>query len=703
VTSWQRYPFLRLLIPFVGGILVGIYSGISFRNGLWILTLTIPFLFVFHYYQLKTLPFNLRHIQGLFIGFLALCLGLGITGLHNHQTEPLHFENSAGLNGIYKLSVEGVPVRKANSIRLQIRVLYKIVQNKELKCEGRVLAYFQADSNSNKLRYGDQFIARLKLVPVEPPMNPNSFDYRKYLSYQGIYHRTYIPSSQWVLTKRAKGFNIYRLGTTLQERFINLFKLHHPNPNELSVASALVLGYGNAIDPDLVNAYTTTGALHILSVSGMHVGVIYLVLSVLLAFMKRKSFTRIIRGAILLTVVWFYALITGLSPAVLRSAVMLSFIIVGELGERESNTINTLAASAFLLLIIDPFQLMNIGFQLSYLAVAGIVLIHPLINKIWVPRFKVVQWIWGLTTVSIAAQLASSPLSLYYFHQFPNYFIITNYFAIPLSSVAIYAGMLTLITSPFVWLSHQMALLFFGSVSLLNHCIWFFGQLPYAAIKNIHLSVTETVMIYSFLLLLYLTIKQKQKLPMFGALLCVLLIGTSFIVDNQRTKQQHIVTIYSINRNSVIDFYNGHTGRSFQSFYPLPENKTTAYEINGNRIACGIFRIKRASLIRDTLSDADNGFWKSGYCYLFNQKRLIVQDGNLIRQNGGPVITDYLLLTRNPFPDLDELLKHYRFKQLIVDESNSPANALKWKKLCNDFGIPCHYTASDGAFVFQVD
>ena len=704
--NWQRYPFLRLFIPFVVGIVIGIYSGIPFIAGLWIIVLIIPFLFVFHYFQLRTLSFGLRQIQGLFVIFISICLGLGIAGLHNHRTESLHFANRIGLNGVYKIRIEDVPLDKTNAIRLQISILSGISHNKEVACNGRVMAYFKSDSNSIKLRYGDVVIARLKLIPVEPPINPNSFDYKKYLSYQGIYHRTYIASSEWVLLKKAEGFNIYRLGTSLQEKFINLFKIHKPNPEELSVASALVLGSTNTIDPELISAYKSTGTFHILSVSGMHVGVIYLVLSTFLISFKRKTFTRLIRGLILLTVVWFYALITGLSPAVLRAAVMLSFIIVGECFERDSNTINTLAASAFILLIIDPFLLMNIGFQLSYLSVVGIVLIHPLINEKWKPKYKIVQLIWGLTTVSIAAQLAASPIAALHFHQFPNYFIISNYFAIPLSSIAIYAGMLTLITSPFIWLSHHLAILFFGSITLLNNLIRFFDQLPYASINNIQISVLETILICLFIILIYMTIIQKdKKVTLYAALICFLFIGTSFIIDNLKLKQQHTITIYSIKDNTIIDYFNGQSCFSFQSFNPHMEIKNNVYQIKDNRIACGINQIRNNSLYHDTIINVSKSFWKSGPCYLFNQKRLIVQNGNLDRFQSisVPVATDYLLLTNNPFPDIETLLSRYRFKQLILDASNTPYTANKWKKLCNDNRIPCHYTASDGAFIFNTD
>jgi competence protein ComEC len=704
--SWQRYPFLRLFIPFVAGIVIGINLAITFSAGMWILTLIIPFLFVFHYFQLRTLPFSLRHIQGLFAGFIAVCLGLGITGLHNHQTAPNHFENRTGLSGFYKVQIEDVPSYKTNSIRLQIRILSGISQNREVKCDGRVMAYFQNDSNSLRLRYGDQLIAQLKLIPVEPPMNPNSFDYQKYLSYQGIYHRTYIRSTAWVLTKRAQGFNIFRLGTSLQERFINLFKIHKPNPNELSVASALVLGSTNDIDPELINAYKTTGTFHILSVSGMHVGVIYMVLSALLTGLKRKTVTRLIRGLILFTLVWFYALITGLSPAVLRAAVMMSFIIAGECFEREPNTINSLTASAFILLIIDPYLLMNIGFQLSYLSVVGIVLIHPLINERWKPKYKIVQLIWGLTTVSIAAQLAASPISILHFHQFPSYFIISNYFAIPLSSLAIYAGMLTLLTSPFIWLSHYLAIMFFGAVALLNKCILFFDHLPYASITAIQISVLEAIAIYFLISLIYVTIIQKEKkITLFASSCCLLFIGTCFFIDNQQSKNQQFITIYAIKDCTIIDYFNGQSCISFQSSNLLTENKSSAYQINENRIACRIKQISNYSLNRDTIRDITKGLWKSGSCYLFKQKRLIVQNGNPERTKAQdvPVATDYLLLTGNPYPDLNDLLSHYRFKQLILDASNTPYNALKWKKLCNDNRIPCHYTASDGAYIFNTD
>ena len=702
---WQRYPFVRLFLPFILGILLSFELNIDNRTGLWLLSACIPFLLILHYFQLRTLSFPNRLIPGLGMTLVTILLGVGISGFHNHRTDPLHFANNGALSGTFIITIEDVPINKPTTIRLIVRVNNRINNGTIQKCDGKAMAYFQRSVEASGLRYGDQLIVTTSFKPVSPPINPGVFNYRAYLSHQGIYHSTYIATSKWKLIQKASGFSLIRLATNLREKFIKLFAAQQPSQNELAVASALVLGYDDNIEPELRTAYQNTGALHILSVSGLHVGVIYLVLSGMLFFMRQKKWSDFLRAFILLSVVWFYALITGLSPAVLRSAVMISFVIVGDCLNREQNIFNTLTASAFLLLAIDPHQLANIGFQLSYLSIAGIVIFEPFMQKLWTPRFLVVRWFWSMTTVSVAAQLAATPVSLYYFHQFPNYFILSNYIAIPLSSLAIYAGMLTLITTPIVWLTHQLACLFFFFVWLLNQSILFFGNLPFATLKNINLSVFETTVLYCIILSGFGAVNYRNK--KFFALFIgsLLILGINLVTDQQVYKKQETLIIYDIAKTSVIDFFKG---RTCYSFCNLTDKKTAAqisYQVKGNRIRCGIVSVIQQNLYRGSAHSPNNGFWKNNLFYLFGKHRLTIQQGKWTSRPIPltPLTTDYLLLSGNPYPDLNQALRRFHFGCLIVDGSNSTLYAQKWQQLCHDAGIRYHNTTVDGAFILKMD
>ena len=208
---------------------------------------------------------------------------------------------------------------------------------------------------------------------------------------------------------------------------------------QLKVASALLLGYRENLDKELVKSYASAGAMHVLAVSGLHVGILYLLLTRIFSFLKKVK--KVKNGKFILTILivsflWFYAIMTGLSASVMRATTMFSFIVIGnELLNRKTSIYNTLAVSAIILMIINPFIVYQVGFQLSYVAVVGIVYLQPKLNRLFYSRYKLVRGVWAITCVSLAAQIATFPLSLHYFHQFSTYFFISNLIVIPASSL----------------------------------------------------------------------------------------------------------------------------------------------------------------------------------------------------------------------------------------------------------------------------
>ena len=297
---------------------------------------------------------------------------------------------------------------------------------------GKLLSYLEQSKEASQLRYGDQIYFSSKINPITAPLNPAAFNLKGYLNNRNFHYQTYLKTSDWILQDRDQGNFLIAFSIRTRDQLFTILQKHLPTDNELAVGAALILGKKDLLESETRMAYANTGAMHVLAVSGLHVGLIYVGISFLLGLFPFKSSTWVwIKTWIMVAGVWFFALLTGASPSVLRAATMFSFIIVGQAMRHHPSIYNTLAASAFFLLSIQPYMLFEVGFQLSYLAVIGIIYFQEKIyGQLYIAN-KLGDYIWKLTSVAIAAQLVTLPISLYYFHQFPVYFWLSGLVVIP--------------------------------------------------------------------------------------------------------------------------------------------------------------------------------------------------------------------------------------------------------------------------------
>ena len=292
--------------------------------------------------------------------------------------------------------------------------------------KGKMILYFEKDSASvSSLSYGDYFYVYGKPNRVKAPSNPGEFDYKRFLERKGIYHQLYLASDRWIEIDKQKENPIYRFALNCRAYLLDILQEKGLKGAEYAVASAILLGYSDKIDAKLLQEYSGAGAMHILCVSGLHVGIVYVVFSMLLFFLGKTDRSRFLKSMLLILLIWSYAVLTGLSPSVMRASAMFSLVAIGQNMRRDTNIFNTLSASAFILMLIDPLIILNLGFQLSYSAVLGIVLLQPPIYRIFTIKSKILDKIWTIIAVSIAAQIGTLPITLYYFHQFPNYFFLS--------------------------------------------------------------------------------------------------------------------------------------------------------------------------------------------------------------------------------------------------------------------------------------
>ena len=327
--------------------------------------------------------------------------------------------------------------------------------------------------------------------------------------------------------------------------------------------AALTIGYKNNLDDETKSAYATSGAMHILAVSGLHVGIVYLILKIIFGLFKQNRPVVILKVLFSFIFLWLYAAITGFSPSVVRAAIMFSFILAGDLANRKTNIYNSIFASAFVLLLINPFLVMEVGFKLSYFAVLGIVFFYPRIYGLLEVKNRVLNKLWSLFCVSMAAQLCTFPLGLYYFHQFPNYFFITNLFVVPLAGLIIYSTVIFLLSFSISYAGTFTAWIINFLLTLLNKSVHFIENLPGSVTNGIYLSGFEVITIYVILFLLIILILIRNKIVIFSLLASFLILLSSIQYRRFENHNFSAVAILSVPGHSILNIITGNRNYIF--------------------------------------------------------------------------------------------------------------------------------------------
>ena len=368
MVNWREYPFVRLLIPLIMGILSSSLCGIELPYYVFIL-LSLP---IFGLTFFKA-PFKYRFVYGFFIALFFFALG-NFLSFHADETRRAdHYHHFVNVENEMVATITDIR-KTAKSYRAELSVKSINGVDDGQPISGKLLCYFEQTNEAGRLKYGDQIYFSGRINPIEGPLNPEAFDLKNFLSNRNIHYQTYLKKNHWKLIARNQGNFLLAFSIRTRDRLFSILQNHLPTTNELAVGAALILGKKDLLETETKIAYANTGAMHVLAVSGLHVGLIYFGLSFLLGLLPFKSSNWVwIKTWIMVAGVWFFALLTGASPSVLRAATMFSFIIVGQAMRHHPSIYNTLAGSAFFLLCIQPYMLFEVGFQLSYLAVTGII------------------------------------------------------------------------------------------------------------------------------------------------------------------------------------------------------------------------------------------------------------------------------------------------------------------------------------------
>lgn len=669
----QKIPFLRLSIALAAGIILGSYFEISIA---FILS-AIIFILIFLILVNRNYKFNRNVIFGLGIHLLLILLALLIFQLHNKK--PHFFEN-----GKFMATILEAPQEKQNSYKSVLKLSAFHKNDSIIKTNEKVIVYFGKQDEIKELKPGDNILFNQSPQFVNNNGNPYEFDYKKYLERKKIYRQLYLPAKSWIKTENRTLFSLQIQAELVREKLLNIYRVQNLGENEFKILSALTLGYKRGLDPEIKYVFSAAGAMHVLAVSGLHVGIIFLVMLKLLGFLKRQKMGKIIFICTVISCLWFYAFITGLSPSVARAATMFTFFIIGDNLQRPSNFYNSLAASAFFLLLINPNFLFEVSFQLSYSAVFGIVYLQPRLEKILLLKNKFTKYFWQLLTVSVAAQIATFPLALYYFNQFPTYFWITNLFVILAVTVLIPLGLALLAFSKISLISTALSFIINNIIGGIYWLLQKIEDLPFS-VWEVSLNRIELIFILAFLFSIFIFLKTPRIMYIKSTLTFLLLLFIfSFTNKSIHLKQKEII-VYNNTDNTIVHLISG------KKNYIISE-----YNFQENDYAKNLFKNTKSKLQlkspifltqTDTLKD-DYLLAKNGVLF-FEGKTIFI---NSNQTNTPKNILPDLIINTNQAQDIELnntnkslvvtnkrfIQKNNKFIQPVYQVSKQGAFRMKW-------------------------
>ncbi len=498
----RRTPFLRLLFPFVFGVVL------QYQNNKpdIVILLMIPSVvsLILHLILKKT--FQNRWTFGVFIFLFCVFLGTLSTYFSLQKTIWDFPEKQIFCTAVL---IE-FPTEKKKTVMCKLQLESIEINDILQSIDKKVIAYFPKNQMSTSLKPGKKLAFQCKFTPLKKTSEQAIFDYNLYLIKQGYAAIGYVKNNTWKCYGQVS--NLKYKALECQSFLMGTMGKMGLSDKSYALAAALLLGYRDLMDVDLNRSFTSSGVSHVISISGLHVQIIYFALCFLFAYWGNNTRSRIIRQLIILPCIWLFAFITGLSPSVVRSAAMLSFYGIGEMIGKKSVTLNIVFASALLMLLYNPMYLFDVSFQLSYGAVLSIIIIYPMLESLHKTKNPMVKYVWGLFCVSLSAQLGVTPLCIYYFHQFPVYFLLTNLLIVPLISPVLIGMIISLSVRSFLDIP---AWCFFPVEYLLRiivQIVEFIEKLPFAIVENFYPNEIQVALTYIMLFFVVFYLKNRRVL-----------------------------------------------------------------------------------------------------------------------------------------------------------------------------------------------
>ena len=685
---WKEAPFIRIIIPFSIGIAVAnqVYFD-SFFN--WLIFLCSAACLTFLHLSSLFIKYKYRWLAGVFIHLIFFSGGLLVASFADDSRNKNSILNVYAPGDYLKVTIEEPLIAKEHSYKAIASIDQVVKNDSNISSFGGVILYFPKDSNFRKPRCGSSLIFSKIIQPIRSSGNPGAFDYRTYCARQGIHYSVYLTEKDYRIIPGTKEIFLRNLLFQTRETVLNIITKYVPGSTEAGFAEALLIGYKEDLAKSLVESYANTGVVHIIAISGLHLGIVYWLLNILLTPVGRILHGKWIKALLILLGLWSFTFIAGAGPSVLRSAFMFSFIVIGQALSRQASIYNTLAASAFVLLCINPYWLLDVGFQLSYAAVLSIVIFFKSIYNLLYFENKIVDFLWKLNAVTISAQILTVPITIYHFHQVPTYFLLSNLIAIPWSTLILLGEILLCAVSFLPNVAYLIGEIIAWMINFLNTYISNINKLPFSIWDGLTISFSQLLLSFIFVAGMSCFLALKRKIGLFVSLASALTFALLHSLALYEADRQKKIIVYNVSSGSLLEFVEGRSAfaigdsnlrfSSISNFYLHPSHT--------------LYRVERNTSLNDVLVN--------GNLMRFHGKNIFFLDhfeNKLVDQE-----IDVLILSRNARIELSSLISKSKPEWVVADPSNSQVRVNNWRKECDTLGISFHNLREQGALILDLN
>lgn len=650
-----KTPFIRLLLPvIIGIILCHIFPQLN--SSILIPGIVGLFIMFFSFFILKEKQYNLRWVFG--SGLFIFLISFTHFQYHNQEANSILKTTEKNIGEYYIGTIIDIPELKPRSVGCNVKLS---TQN-----NNKVVLYFEQTSDAFNLQPGDEVVIYSKLEPFKNFGNPDDFDYPRFMKIRGFSGSGFVAATDWKKTGNQSN-SITCISQRIRAKTLTFYKSFELTDDAYALISALTLGYKKDLTEDLQEAFRVSGTAHVLAVSGLHVGIIYLVISTIFSFLGNKGKLYILRQCLVIITLWGYVFIAGMSASVVRAAIMLTINCIGNIYNLKGFTLNTLSAAAFFILIFSPFTLFDISFQMSFGAVFSILFFQPKLQTIYTPSNKIIKYIWNLTTVSLSAQLGIFPLVLYYFGTFPTYFFITNILVVPLVGIIIYTVSPLIILSLSIF-TNSVFFEFFRTVfkwaiktliELTLKIVYFTETLPLSQLTDLSISLFQTILLVGIIFVFTNWIYTRGHRSLIFSLTLVLVLLLTKTYNITKFEQAKLV-VFNNRHKSEISIYH----KKRRHFIEIPVNGLIPHREKS------IYRLSDSSILNNSLENH--------------------------------ITLDILILSGNKDFKLDKLLTLFNPSIIVLDNTLPSYFSKTIANKCKLLGIEVHDVTKDGAFSVKI-
>lgn len=668
-------PIIKFTLVLLAGVITGFYTEPTVTLA-FVLLGSIFLIFLVEYFRSRKKLFQDAFL-GILVWILFFFLGIFTAVIHLPQNQKSHY--------LQKISSE---VSSENNPVLQVRIKEALkpdlFNNKSVAeveavdnspSHGKILVLSPKDSLKSPLKVGERLLMVTEIKKIPSPLNPHQFDYSRFMGIRGVQGQVNLQSGKYVQIKPAH--DLFSKAASLRETISEDLRSNGFQPAELAIVQALLLGQKQDISTETYNNYAAAGAIHILAVSGLHVGIILLLLNYLFSPLDMFKKGKILKIFLIILILWGFAVLAGLSPSVVRAVTMFSFLAIGIQLNRRSSSVNSLFLSLLLLVLIRPQWIFEVGFQLSYAAVLAIFLIQPLLYNLILPQNTFFKYLWGILTTTIAAQAGVLPLSLFYFHQFPGLFFLSNLLILPFLGLILGTGILVIILASLDLLPGILTSVFSGIIRLLNSFVAEIAKQEKFLFSDIPFSIDQVLIFYSLLLFLLLLVYSFSFRKLMILLISVILIQATAIFKIAASSGESLLILHRT-KNTII----AKQEQERLTIFHNSDDINNLPMIKNYRVGAGISEVKILP---------PRNVYKIQEDYL-----LLIDSTAIYTQKLKP---KYLLLSGSPKINLERIIEQLDPQIILTDGSNYRSLINRWKLTAAKKELPFHHTGEKGAFV----